>query len=160
MRLLCAWTSARLKDRRARFVDAGRVAMQSPGRHSVAGRMGRGVKPPPQFGHTFFSVFSTQSAQNVHSYEQMRARVDAGGKSLSQHSQLGRSSSAMRHGLRCRIQLQLSQVGGKRNAANPTKSDTPCDVGPLIRLRFICRILRNRWPDRLKVSSDPNHGQP
>jgi hypothetical protein len=38
---------------------------------------------------------STPAAQEVHSYEQMRARVDAGGKSLSQHSQLGRSSSAM-----------------------------------------------------------------
>jgi hypothetical protein len=36
-------------------------------RHSVAGRIGRGAKPPPQFGQTFFSVVSTQSAQKVHS---------------------------------------------------------------------------------------------
>jgi hypothetical protein len=57
MASLWTWTSARLKDRRTRFVDGGRFATQSPGRHSVAGRMGRGAKPPPQFGHTFFSVF-------------------------------------------------------------------------------------------------------
>jgi hypothetical protein len=31
------------------------------------GRTGRGMNPPPQLGHTFFSTFSTQSPQNVHS---------------------------------------------------------------------------------------------
>jgi hypothetical protein len=67
MRALCALTSSRLKDSRMRFVDGGRLATDKPGRHSVAGRIGRGVKPPPQLGHTFFSVLSTQSAQNVHS---------------------------------------------------------------------------------------------
>src|SRR3954471_11891719 len=57
--------------------------------------MGRGTKPPPQFGHTFWSLVSTQSSQNVHSYEQMRASVALGGKSLSQYSQFGRSCSAI-----------------------------------------------------------------
>ena len=67
MRSLCAAMSSRLKDSCLRFVDGGCFATDSPSRHSVAGRIGRGAKPPPQFGHTFFTVFSTQSAQNVHS---------------------------------------------------------------------------------------------
>ena len=49
------------------MVEAGRLASESPGRHSVAGRIGRGAKPPPQFGHTSWSSYSTQSAQKVHS---------------------------------------------------------------------------------------------
>jgi len=77
------------------LADGGRVATQSPGRHSCAGRIGRGTKPPPQFGQTFASLLSTQSAQNVHSNEQMRASGDAGGRSRSQYSQFGRSSSAI-----------------------------------------------------------------
>ena len=59
------------------MVEAGRLASESPGRHSVAGRMGRRSKPPPQLGQTLCRTFSTQSAQNVHSYVQMRAKVDA-----------------------------------------------------------------------------------
>ena len=102
MRCECAAMSSRVYDKNARLVEGGRFATQSPGRHSVAGRIGRGTKPPPQFGQTLKSTLSTQSAQNVHSYEQMRAVVDAGGRSLSQHSQFGRSSSAIaptfRHG--------------------------------------------------------------
>ena len=50
-----------------RLVDGGRFATDSPGRHSVAGRIGRGTKPPPQFGQTLLSSFSTQAAQKVHS---------------------------------------------------------------------------------------------
>jgi len=94
--------SSRVYDKNTRLVEGGRFATQSPCRHSVAGRIGRGTKPPPQFGQTLKSMLSTQSAQNVHSYEQIRAIVDAGGRSLSQHSQFGRSSSAIaptfRHG--------------------------------------------------------------
>jgi hypothetical protein len=33
----------------------------------VAGRIGLGTKPPPQFGQTFPRRLSTQVAQNVHS---------------------------------------------------------------------------------------------
>ena len=76
------------------MLEGGRFSTESPGRHSVAGRIGRGENPPPQFGHTLCSLFSTQSAQNVHSYEQIRASGEAGGKSWSHHSQFGRSSRA------------------------------------------------------------------
>jgi hypothetical protein len=58
-----------------------------------AGRTGRDVKFPPQFGQTPPSLLSTHSRQNVHSNVQIIASAAAGGKSLSQHSQLGRSSS-------------------------------------------------------------------
>jgi len=62
-----ASTSATSRERRTRFVDGGRFARQAPGRHSFAGRIGRGANPPPQFGQTLWSLVSTQSAQNVHS---------------------------------------------------------------------------------------------
>ena len=61
----------------------------------ATGRTGLGTKPPPQFGQTLASVPSTQSTQNVHSWEQMRASVDAGGRSRSHNSQFGRNSKAM-----------------------------------------------------------------
>jgi hypothetical protein len=57
--------------------------------------MGLGTKPPPQLGHTLCSFDSTQAAQNVHSYEQIRATVAFGGKSASQYSQFGRSCRAI-----------------------------------------------------------------
>jgi len=59
----------------------------------AAGRIGRGAKLPPQFGHTPLSLSSTQSRQKVHSNVQIIASGADGGKSLSQHSQLGRSCS-------------------------------------------------------------------
>jgi hypothetical protein len=37
------------------------------GRHSCEGRIGRGVNPPPQFGHTLSSFSAAQAAQKVHS---------------------------------------------------------------------------------------------
>jgi hypothetical protein len=40
-------------------------------------------------------MFSTQSQQNVHSNVQIIASVAEGGKSLLQHSQLGRNSSML-----------------------------------------------------------------
>jgi hypothetical protein len=58
-----------------------------------AGRIGRGAKFPPQLGQTPPSLVSTQSRQNVHSNVQIIASLADGGKSLSQHSQLGRNSS-------------------------------------------------------------------
>jgi hypothetical protein len=58
-----------------------------------AGRTGRGAKFPPQLGQTPPSLLSTQSRQNVHSNVHIMASVADGGKSLSQHSQLGRNSS-------------------------------------------------------------------
>ena len=58
-----------------------------------ADRVGRGAKPPPQFGHTPASTWFTQAAQKVHSKEQIMASWQLGGSGLSQHSQDGRSSS-------------------------------------------------------------------
>jgi hypothetical protein len=54
-----------------------------------AGRRGRATSSPPQLGHRFFSVFSAQVTQNVHSNEQMRACDESGARSHPQHSQLG-----------------------------------------------------------------------
>lgn len=70
-----------------RLVDAGYLASK------CAGRTGRGLKLPPQLGQMWLSRSSTQLAQKVHSKVQINASVESGGKSLSQHSQLGRSSS-------------------------------------------------------------------
>lgn len=59
----------------------------------VNGLMGRGANPPPQLGQTSSSTSSTHCAQNVHSYEQMRALVALGGNVVLQFSQVGLSSS-------------------------------------------------------------------
>jgi hypothetical protein len=96
-RILAEWdaTSSKLYFRCTRWIDAGCFTRETPGRHSVAGRIGLGTNPPPQFGQTLCSFVSTHSAQNVHSYEQIRASAASGGKSLSQYSQFGRSCNAM-----------------------------------------------------------------
>lgn len=73
-----------------RSVEAGLAA------NLLAGRRGRTVNSPPQFGQMPFSLWSTQSAQKVHSNVQMRASRESGGRSLLQHSQLGRSWSIAR----------------------------------------------------------------
>jgi hypothetical protein len=73
-----------------RSVDAGYFSS-----FAVA-RVGRGAKSPPQFGHLPCSFSSTQSAQKVHSKEQIKASCAPGGKSLLQHSQLGRICSISR----------------------------------------------------------------
>src|SRR3954467_5442064 len=59
----------------------------------ASGRVGRGVRSPPQLGQTPPNRFSTQSAQNVHSKVQIRAAGSPFGRSRSQHSQLGRIAS-------------------------------------------------------------------
>jgi hypothetical protein len=58
-----------------------------------AGRIGRGEKLPPQFGQTPPNTSAAHAAQKVHSKVQITASAAAGGRSLSQHSQFGRSSS-------------------------------------------------------------------
>lgn len=70
-----------------RVVDAGWALS------SITGRIGRGTKFPEQLGQMWLRTFSTHSIQNVHSNVQIKASVDSGGKSLSQHSQFGLSSS-------------------------------------------------------------------
>lgn len=64
----------------------------------AAGRRGRGTSSPPQFGQTLCSLISAQSAQKVHSKEQMRAFVASGGRSTSQHSHDGRNCSMLAPG--------------------------------------------------------------
>jgi hypothetical protein len=59
----------------------------------AAGRRGRRTSSPPQFGHSPPSRVDAQLAQNVHSKEQISALSASGGRSTSQHSQEGRSSS-------------------------------------------------------------------
>src|SRR5688572_33403895 len=54
------------------------------------------MKPPPQFGQTFFSTLSTQSPQKVHSKEQIHASAVSGGSARLQCSQPGLSSSMAR----------------------------------------------------------------
>ena len=70
-----------------RAVDAGYFASFS------TGRRGRATSSPPQFGQRPPSVVSAQSRQKVHSKLQITASVAPGGRSLLQHSQLGRRSN-------------------------------------------------------------------
>lgn len=70
-----------------RLVEGGFCASLSDGRRGLA------TSSPPQFGQVPPSIDSAHVAQKVHSKEQMRASVDSGGKSRSQHSQPGRNSS-------------------------------------------------------------------
>ena len=68
----------------------------APGRHSLAGRIGRGAKPPPQFGQTL-----SQLALDAVRAERALIAADAGLRlhsaagRVSQYSQFGRSCSAM-----------------------------------------------------------------
>jgi len=59
----------------------------------AAGRTGRAISPPPQFGQTPCRISAAQVSQNVHSNEQIIAPSASAGKSLSQHSHPGRMSS-------------------------------------------------------------------
>src|SRR5215467_10551514 len=117
MRSVLAVISSRPYDKWTLRVEGGRFASESPGRHSVAGRIGLGAKPPPQFGQTFCSLFSAHSAQNVHSYEQMRAVNVSAGRSLSQYSQFGRSCSAIGPSI-----TEENNIAGQRNRSARTMS--------------------------------------
>jgi hypothetical protein len=72
-----------------RRVDAGWRSSRS------LGRIGRRTSSPVQLGQRPPSTLSAHSRQNVHSYEQIRASGESGGKSRSQHSQLGLNSSIL-----------------------------------------------------------------
>jgi hypothetical protein len=69
----------------------------------VAGRIGRRTSSPSQLGHLPEKTRSAQSAQKVHSKVQIIASVEAGGRLLSQHSQLGRRSSIVIHQVKWRV---------------------------------------------------------
>ena len=57
------------------------------------GLIGRFEKFPPQFGHTFFNKFSTQSLQKVHSKVQIIASLELNGNDLLQCSHVGLMSN-------------------------------------------------------------------
>ncbi len=87
-----SWVSAALPQPGAalstRSVDAGYFASMG------AGRTGRRTSSPPQLGQRLPGRrLATQSAQKVHSNVQIMASAASGGRSLSQHSQLGLSFS-------------------------------------------------------------------
>ena len=77
-------------------LEAGFSPRQLPPFQLRAGLIGRGKNPPPQFGHTLSSTVSAQSAQKVHSNEQMRASSESGGNALLQCSHVGLSCSIPR----------------------------------------------------------------
>ena len=77
----------------------------------AAGRRGRATSSPPQFGHMPCSTEVAHASQNVHSNEQIRASIDSGGRSRSQHSQLGRSWSM---GTRSWWRLRFYMNGSRR----------------------------------------------
>jgi hypothetical protein len=70
-----------------RRVDAGWLASLA------AARRGLASSSPPQLGQIPLRTVSAHEAQKVHSNEQMRAPGASGGRSLSQHSHPGLSSS-------------------------------------------------------------------
>ena len=78
-----------MQGRKTRRVEAGDVASLS------TGRIGRHSSSPLQFGQRQASIVVAQSAQKVHSNEQIIACGEPGGRSRSQHSQFGRSSSIL-----------------------------------------------------------------
>jgi hypothetical protein len=73
--------------------EAGTAVKKFRPFHGRAGRMGRALNPPPQFGHTLSSISSTHVRQNVHSKEQILASRELGNKRTPQFSQVGRISS-------------------------------------------------------------------
>ena len=75
------------------FVLAGSLPRKLSPFQLRAGLIGRGTKPPPQLEQTLPRTPSTHSAQNVHSYVQIRASNEFGGRGRLQCSQVGRSSS-------------------------------------------------------------------
>jgi hypothetical protein len=84
---------------KTRWVDAGLFASFS------SGLLGRVTSSPPQLGQVFFSTPVTQAVQKVHSKVQIMASVESGGRSLSQHSQLGRICSIFSPGFVERLVL-------------------------------------------------------
>src|SRR5690606_37500409 len=67
-----------------------------------------------EFGQTPFSFWSAQPSQKVHSNEQVRARVDSGGRSTSQHSQGGLSISMT--GSLCVFRVDSDAARARANA--------------------------------------------
>ena len=75
------------------LAEAGTAVKKFSPFHWCAGRMGRALNPPPQFGHTLSSMSSTHVRQNVHSKEQIIASRELANNRIPQFSQVGRISS-------------------------------------------------------------------
>ena len=139
-RLTNSTTSSRGHFNSFRCVAAGCFPRETPGLHSVKGRIGRRSKPPPQFGQTLKSTRSTQSAQKGHSYVHILASSAFGDSDLPHHSQFGLSSSISLPLHSPRVVLGVTDVRGIRNAANL------CAVSS-IRLRVVnVRLLQCDCP--------------
>jgi len=117
----------------ARCVVAGNFSS------SLASRVGRRINVPPQFGHTPFNTRVAQSSQNVHSNEQIVACADDGGKSRSQHSQLGLISSMSPHMLLASTNMSTRRSQAWRSSSSNrsnnglSRSSTPCTTPFLIK---------------------------
>jgi len=116
------------------FVLAGSLPRKLSPFQFLAGRIGLGTKPPPQFGQTFPRTSSTHAAQNVHSYVQMRASSESGGRGLLQFSQVGlRSSMRIRREPSARYFARLSRTyQDRRNAATGKSKTQHCHPGPAL----------------------------
>lgn len=98
------------------------------------GLIGLGTKPPPQFGQTLPNTVSTHAAQNVHSYAQMHASRESGGRALLQCSQVGLSSSMefplplprSRHLYALIVRAYLIVCSVSRNSLNSTLNRSRC----------------------------------
>lgn len=96
------WTAGCSRGERqaGRFAQPSGLKMRSVAagylRSFSGGRRGRDTNSPPQLGHRRPKTPSAHERQNVHSKEHMTASVESGGRSRSQHSQLGRSWSTGR----------------------------------------------------------------
>ncbi len=85
-------------------------------------------KVAPQFGQRPCNLLSVQSRQNVHSKLQIMASVESGGKSLLQHSQLGRSSSILSEILPYRSLSKAKTEGASWESASGDQLDGHWEV--------------------------------
>ena len=128
------------------LVVAGRVPRQVSSFQLFRGRTGRAVNPPPQFGQTLPSTFSTQGRQKVHSKLQIIASTESGGSGRLQFSQVGRSSRAMRDLAAIRAGRQVFPVAAALHRG--TARNRNCGVcAPTRRARG--RRARGRAPGRV-----------
>lgn len=116
-----------LKTRRA---DAGFCCKAS------AGRIGRSTRFPPQFGQMPPSFSSAHDLQNVHSNVQINASAASGGRSLSQHSQFGRSSNKIHFPASDKLIVRL----GQWPSFSQTRRASPYGQRPSMKLRLLVQF--------------------
>ena len=127
------------------LVLAGSLPRKLPPFQFFDGLIGLGTNAPPQFGQTFSRRLSTQPAQNVHSYVQMRASSESGGRALLHCSHVGRSSSIVcpRRSLMHRDKLagrarHIERMRGMCLTVREGPAAAPCAV-----VRFVSLSVRN-----------------